>query len=68
MKNKRKDYIFSVRIPGEDLKNLDSVAKFKKVTRSEFVREVAYDACFHYLRNRNNFYVECGKVELIYNK
>lgn len=73
LEKEKKEYKVSVMMPESLYYFVKEYAKRNKISFSKALRILNYDAYADCIenkrisRNKNNFYVECGEIELIYN-
>ena len=74
LEKEKKEYKASIMIPESFRYFVKEYAKRNKISFSKAFRMLNYNAYADCIenkrisRNRNNFYVECGEFEVIYNK
>lgn len=74
LEKEKKEYKVSVMMPESFYYFVKEYAKRKKIPFGKAVRILSYNAYADCIenkrisRNRNNFHVECGEIEVIYNK
>ena len=73
LEKEKKEYKASIMIPESFRYFVKEYAERNKISFSKALRILTYDAYADCIenkrtsRNRNNFYVECGEIKVIYN-